>query len=34
VNALVANGTYTKVLTKWGVQGGAIDRAVVNGAIG
>jgi polar amino acid transport system substrate-binding protein len=29
---LMANGTYLKVLTKWGVQHGAISNPTVNGA--
>ena len=29
---LIANGTYTQILTKWGVQGGAITTPVINGA--
>jgi polar amino acid transport system substrate-binding protein len=29
---LMANGTYTKILQKWGVQGGAISSPVINGA--
>ena len=34
LKALMANGTYTKILTTWGVQGGAIPVSVVkiNGA--
>jgi len=32
VKALMANGTYTQILTKWGVQGGAISNPVINGA--
>ena len=32
VNALIANGVYGQVLTKWGVQTGAITTATVNGA--
>jgi polar amino acid transport system substrate-binding protein len=30
--ALMANGTYKTILTKWGVQSGAISHAVINGA--
>ncbi|MGO9487759.1 MAG: ABC transporter substrate-binding protein [Solirubrobacteraceae bacterium] len=30
---LVANGTYMQILTKWGVQAGAITTPVINGAI-
>ena len=29
---LMANGTYLKILQKWGVQGGAISTPAVNGA--
>ena len=29
---LIANGTYTKILDKWGVQAGAITNPVINGA--
>ena len=32
VNALIANGVYNQILTKWGVQGGAITTATVNSA--
>ena len=32
VNALIANGVYTKILTKWGVQAGAVKSSVINGA--
>lgn len=32
VKALVADGTYTKILEKWGVQEGAIADPVINGA--
>ena len=32
VNALIANGVYNQILTKWGVQSGAITSAVINGA--
>ncbi|MGH2856727.1 MAG: ABC transporter substrate-binding protein, partial [Solirubrobacteraceae bacterium] len=34
LKALVANGTYTKILTKWGVQNGAIpvSQMKINGA--
>jgi polar amino acid transport system substrate-binding protein len=30
VGALIADGTYKKVLEKWGVQAGAIDKPAVN----
>jgi polar amino acid transport system substrate-binding protein len=33
VKALIANGTYTKVLTTWGVQAGAVTDPVINGAV-
>jgi polar amino acid transport system substrate-binding protein len=32
VNALIANGVYKEILTKWGVQAGAVTRSVINGA--
>ncbi len=32
VKALIANGEYMKILTKWGVQAGAITTPVINGA--
>jgi polar amino acid transport system substrate-binding protein len=32
VQALMANGTYTKILTKWGIQAGAITNPTINGA--
>lgn len=32
VNELIANGTYTKILTKWGVQAGAVTTAAINDA--
>ncbi|MFE0464127.1 ABC transporter substrate-binding protein [Kitasatospora sp. NPDC058965] len=32
VQALMSNGTYKAILTKWGVQAGAIDSSVINGA--
>ena len=32
VKALMANGTYTKILDKWGVQAGAITAPKINGA--
>jgi polar amino acid transport system substrate-binding protein len=34
VKSLMADGSYKKILTKWGVQDGAIDNPVINGAIG
>jgi polar amino acid transport system substrate-binding protein len=30
---LIANGTYTRILTKWGIQAGAISAPKINGAI-
>jgi polar amino acid transport system substrate-binding protein len=30
---LISNGTYTQILTKWGIQSGAISTPKVNGAI-
>ncbi|MFF7632773.1 ABC transporter substrate-binding protein [Kitasatospora sp. NPDC008050] len=32
VTSLMANGVYKAILTKWGVQAGAIDQSVINGA--
>jgi polar amino acid transport system substrate-binding protein len=32
MKVLIANGTYTKILDKWGVQAGAITNPVINGA--
>lgn len=32
VNALIANGVYSQILTKWGVQAGAVTSSVINGA--
>jgi polar amino acid transport system substrate-binding protein len=32
VNALIANGVYNQILTKWGVQPGAVASSVINGA--
>jgi polar amino acid transport system substrate-binding protein len=34
VKSLMADGSYKGILTKWGVQDGAIDNPVINGAIG
>jgi polar amino acid transport system substrate-binding protein len=34
VKALIADGTYAKILAKWGLQSGAIKTPTVNGAIG
>jgi polar amino acid transport system substrate-binding protein len=33
VKSLMANGTYKSILTKWGIQGGAITDPKINGAI-
>jgi polar amino acid transport system substrate-binding protein len=30
---LIANGTYKKIATNWGVESGMIDKPVINGAI-
>jgi len=32
VNYLIGNGVYTQILTKWGVQSGAITTSAINGA--
>jgi polar amino acid transport system substrate-binding protein len=32
IKGLMADGTYTKILTTWGVQDGAITNPVINGA--
>jgi polar amino acid transport system substrate-binding protein len=32
VKALIANGQYTQIMTKWGIQAGAITNPVINGA--
>ena len=32
LKALIANGTYTKILSKWGIQSGAITEPKINGA--
>ena len=32
VKALMANGSYNQILTKWGIQSGAITNPVINGA--
>jgi polar amino acid transport system substrate-binding protein len=34
VRKLVASGVYEKILEKWGLESGAIDDPVINGAIG
>lgn len=33
VNKLIQDGTYMKILEKWGLQEGAITQAVINGAV-
>jgi polar amino acid transport system substrate-binding protein len=32
VNYLIGNGVYSQILTKWGVQSGAVTTSVINGA--
>jgi polar amino acid transport system substrate-binding protein len=32
VNQLISNGVYNQILTKWGVQAGAVTSAQINGA--
>ena len=32
VNLLISNGVYNQILTKWGLQAGAVTTASVNGA--
>ena len=32
LKVLIKNGTYTKILTKWGIQQGAIPSPTINGA--
>ena len=32
VNYLIANGVYKQILTKWGVQAGAVTTAAINDA--
>jgi polar amino acid transport system substrate-binding protein len=32
LKALIANGSYTKILAKWGIQSGAISEPKINGA--
>ena len=32
VKAVIANGMYTTILTKWGIQAGAINNPAINGA--
>ncbi|TQF03471.1 ABC transporter substrate-binding protein [Kitasatospora acidiphila] len=33
IQSLIDDGTYAKILQKWGVQAGAITKSVVNGAV-
>lgn len=33
VKDLISNGTYTKIMTHWGIQAGSITDPVINGAI-
>jgi polar amino acid transport system substrate-binding protein len=33
LEALIKDGTYTKILTKWGIQSGAITSPQINGAV-
>ncbi len=32
LKVLISNGTYTQILTKWGIQAGAISEPKINGA--
>jgi polar amino acid transport system substrate-binding protein len=32
VNHLISNGVYKQILTKWGVQAGAVTTASINDA--
>ena len=32
IKALMADGTYSTILNKWGVQSGAITNPVIDGA--
>ncbi len=32
LKVLISNGTYTQIMTKWGIQAGAITDPVINGA--
>ena len=34
VQSLIDDGTYTEVLTRWGVEDGAIDDPTVNPTVG
>ncbi|MEU4115938.1 ABC transporter substrate-binding protein [Kitasatospora sp. NPDC028055] len=33
IQSLIDDGTYKQILTKWGVESGAIDKSTVNGAV-
>jgi polar amino acid transport system substrate-binding protein len=33
IKALIADGTYTKILEYWGLEDGAIDNPTINGAV-
>ncbi|MFF3007116.1 MULTISPECIES: ABC transporter substrate-binding protein [unclassified Kitasatospora] len=33
VQSLIDDGTYKQILTKWGVESGALDKSTVNGAV-
>jgi polar amino acid transport system substrate-binding protein len=33
LKVLIANGTYTSILTRWGIQSGAITAPAINGAL-
>ena len=33
VNSLMSNGTYTQILDKWGVSGGAIEESKINDGV-
>ncbi|MFG2842293.1 ABC transporter substrate-binding protein [Kitasatospora sp. NPDC048296] len=33
IQSLIDDGTYKQILTKWGVEAGAIDKSTVNGAV-
>jgi hypothetical protein len=32
MKTLIANGTYLKILKKWGIQAGKVGTATINGA--
>jgi polar amino acid transport system substrate-binding protein len=33
MKAVIADGTYMKILKKWGIQSGAIDTPAINAAV-